>query len=157
MKNISSKKWFFYISIISLLCYSLFVLIAYDSNSLGVLYDIKTCSTYYLFVYLIFSAVLYVVDVNTRKEPAFLTLFCLPVFTYIFLVLSLLSAGYEYSFYIVTTLFVFLIYILGFIVNKYWITKILSLKNGYVNILFIYVIAHLMIALYISFRIFGYM
>lgn len=98
MKNISFKKRFFYISITCLLCYSLFVLLVYNAQELEVLYNIKTCGTYYLFSYLIASAVLYVVDVNTRKEPAFLVLFCLPAFTCIFLILSLLSAGYTYSF-----------------------------------------------------------
>lgn len=156
MKNISSKKWFFYISLTSLLCYSLFVFIAYNTSIFPVLYDAKTCSTYYLFSYLIATAMLYAIDTNTRKEPAFLTLFCLPAITCIFLILTLFSCGYNYTFYIVLLLFISLIYILSYVINKYLITKILAIKNGYANILFIYVVLHLMIGIYLSFRILGF-
>ena len=157
MKKISSKKWFFYVSLMFLLCYAIFVLIAYNSKSLGVLYDVKTCGSYYLFSYLILSAVLYAVDTHTRKEPAFLTLFCLPLYTYIFIILCLISMGYTYGFYIIVTLLIILLYIISFIMKKYLIPKIMTMRNGYANILFFYVIAHLMVALYISFRILGYM
>ena len=157
MKRISSKKCFFYGSLIGLLIYSLFVLIAYNSNVLPALYDVKTSSTYYLFSYLILSAVLYAIDTHTRKEPAFLTLFCLPAFTCIYLFLTLFSVGYNYKFYLVVILVVGLIYIASAIINKYYLSKILVKENRYANVLFIYVIFHLMLALYLSFKFLGYM
>ena len=157
MKKISSKKWFFYISLTSLLCYAMFVLIAFNAKILDILYDVKTCESYYLFTYLILSAILYAIDTHTRKEPAFLTLFCLPLFTFIFLVLCLISVGYTYDFYIMISLFIIIIYVISFVAKKFFIPKIMTMRNGYANILFFYVIVHLMVALYISFRFLGYM
>ena len=157
MKNISSKKSFFYISAVSLLLYALFVLIVFNTEDLPVLYDVKTCSSYYLFSYIALVAVLYCIDVHTRKEPGFLTLYCLPLFTTVFVFLALLSTGNSYQVFIVLLLSISLLYILGYICDKYWMKKILTIKNGYVNIVFFYIIIHLMVALYITFSIFGYM
>ena len=56
MKKISSKKYFFYISVMFLVCYSLFVLLAFNANKFSVLYDVKTANSYYLFTYLIYCS-----------------------------------------------------------------------------------------------------
>ena len=157
MKKISSKKCFFYVSLMLLICYALFVLLAFNSDKFEVLYDVKTASSYYLFTYLILSAILYAIDSHTRKEPAFLSLFCLPIFTYVFLVLTLLSGGYTYEFYLIITVFISLIYVISFVIKKCLVSKILTKGDWYANILFVYVIVHLMIALYLSFRFLGYM
>ena len=157
MRQLSSKKSFFYISNTIIACYFIFVLILYSNNQLPFLYSREVCGIYYLFSYLLLGAVLYVIDTHTRKEPGFLTLFCLPVFTFFYLLGCLLCVGSDYPSFIVLILSISLLFILGFFINKYWIEKILVIKNGYQNILFIYVLVHLMIALYISFLILGYM
>ena len=157
MQKISSKKWFFYLSVGTLLCYFMFVLLMFNSQKFPLLYSVETCNSYYLIVYLLLCAVGYFIDANTRKEPGFLVLFCMPIFTFLYLFASLLIAGALVSKIVVLILGISLVFILGFIVNKYWMSKIISIRNGYINILFIYVLVHLMVALYISFSIFGYM
>lgn len=157
MRKLSSKKWFFYISNIVIICYFTFVLILFNSNQLPFLYSREACGIYYLFIYLLLSAVLYVIDTHTRKEPGFLTLFCLPLFTLFYLLGCMMCSGKSYPSFIVLFLSIVLVFIFGFFINKYWIEKILSIKNGYQNILFIYILIHLMVALYISFSVLGYM
>jgi hypothetical protein len=157
MQKISSKKWFFYISVGSLLCYFMFVLLMYNNKELPQLYSVETCNSYYLFVYLLLCAVAYCVDMGSRKEPGFLMLFCLPIFTFIYLLGCLFVSGALYSSFIILTLAISLLFVLGYIVNKYSIEKLLAIRNGYTNILFIYCLVHLMVALYISFKILGYM
>ena len=157
MNQLSSKKLFFYISLSFVLCYFCFVIIAYSSKWAPVLYDIKTCSSYYMFTYLLLAMISYAIDTQTRKEPAFLTLFCLPAFTTIYLMVCVLFSGVGIPNIMLLLVVMAAIFILGYIVYKKWIIKVLEIKNGYPNILFIYTVFHLMIALYISFEIFGYM
>lgn len=157
MRKLSSKKWFFYISTIILLCYFMLVLIAYNAKDVEVLYNEKTCNTYYLFSYLILSAVLYCIDVYTKKEPAFLTLFCLPIYTCAYLMMSVLCSCSNEIIYLFIFVGILIVYILHYFANKFLISKIIKNKNIYNNLIFFYIVAHLMIALYISFVIFGYM
>lgn len=148
----STKKLFFYISVCLVLCYFIFVLLAYNSGILTSLYTLKECGMYYIFAYTMLSAVAYFIDIQTRKEPAFLTLFCLPAYTYLFMLGIMFIAGISWDFMIVLTLVMFLVYILGYLCYKKWIEKILLIKNGYENILFVYIVIHLCLALFITFR-----
>jgi len=157
MKNLSSKKWYFYISLCLLFLFSAFVVIAYGTKMLDVFCSKEVCSTYYLFTYLLVVAVMYWIDVQTRKEPAFLTIFALPAYTFIYLFLCILCSGMNYAALIVLCLVIVLVYVLCYIVNKYWIEKIMNIKNGYHNITFIYIMVHLLIVVYVSFKIFSFL
>ena len=139
MMKASTKKLYFYISLCLVLCYFIFVLMAYNSKILSSLYNLEECGMYYLFVYVILSAVSYFIDIQTRKEPAFLTLFCFPAYTYLFMLGVMFIAGITWPYMIVLTLVMALIYILGYFCYKKWIEKILVIKNGYENILFLYI------------------
>ena len=149
----STKKLFFYISIALVLCYFLFVLFAYNANVLSVLYTLEEVNFYYIIVYVLLSATLYMLDTQTRKEPAFLTLFCLPAITFLFMFGMMLLTGVAWYYYIVLILAITLVYLFGYIVNKKWIEKIMTIKNGYDNILMGYVILHMFIVLFIVFKL----
>ena len=153
MRNISTKKLFFYVSLSLVICYFTFVLIAYNGGFLKELYTLEYISLYYMFAYVLLAAVNYIIDIGSRKEPGYLTLFCLPAYTFLFLMGMMLLAGISWTYFIVLILVISLIYILGYICYKKWIEKILLIKNGYDNILFIYVILHLFIALFVVFKI----
>ena len=153
MNKTSTKKLFFYISISLVLCYFLFVLFAYNANVLTALYTLEAVNFYYITVFVLLSATLYMVDTQTRKEPAFLTLFCLPAITFLFALGMMLLASVTWYYYIVLILVIVLVYLLGYIVNKKWIEKIMSIKNGYDNILMGYVVLHLFIVLFMVFKL----
>ena len=153
MNKTSTKKLFFYISTSLILCYFLFVLLMYNSNQMSELYTLKQCGIYYMIVYLLLTATNYVIDTQTRKEPAFLTLFALPTFTLLFLLGMMLIAGSLWTLIVVLLLVVSLLYVFAYYAYKKWIEKILLIKNGYDNILMIYVILHLLVVLYIAFRL----
>lgn len=152
MAKTSTKKLFFYISISLIMCYFLFVLFAYNANIMSSLYTLEQVNFYYMIVYVLLSATLYIIDTQTRKEPAFLTLFCLPAYTFLFMLGMMLLAGIEWPFFVVLILAIFLVYLFGYIINKKWIEKIMMIKNGYDNILFVYVILHLFVVLFIVFQ-----
>lgn len=155
MRRISSKKTFMYFSLSLMVCYCIFVLIAYNSNILEGLYDIKKCGIYYLISYVLIVAVSYVIDTQSRKEPAFLTLLCIPIFTLIFLVsiMMITNAGVDGILLVVVSLMALLA--LGYHCYKKWIHRILLIKNGYENILMGYVILHVFVVLYIAFKMIG--
>ena len=152
MNKTSTKKLFFYISISLVLCYFLFVIFAYNANVLTVLYTLEEVSFYYITAYVLLSATLYTVDTQTRKEPGFLVMFCLPAITFLFMLGMMLLAGITWQFYIVLILVIFLVYLLGYLVNKKWIEKIMMIQHGYDYILLGYVILHLFIVLFIVFK-----
>ncbi len=153
MNKPSTKKLFFYISISLVLCYFLFVLFAYNAGVIPVLYTLEEAGFYYITVYVLLAATLYTVDTQTRKEPAFLVLFCLPAITFLFMLGMLLLVGITWQFYIVLILVIFLVYLFGYIVNQKWIEKIMMIQHGYDYILLGYVILHLFIVLFIVFKI----
>ena len=153
MNKPSTKKLFFYISISLVLCYFLFVLFAYNAGVISVLYTLEEAGFYYITVYVLLAATLYTVDTQTRKEPAFLVLFCLPAITFLFMLGMLLLVGITWQFYIVLILVIFLVYLFGYIVNQKWIEKIMMIQHGYDYILLGYVILHLFIVLFIVFKI----
>ena len=153
MHNISTKKLYFYISLSVVMCYFTFVLMAYNTGIAKELYTLEHISLYYMFAYVLLSAVCYIVDIGSRKEPGFLTLFCLPTYTLLFLLGMMLLAGVAWPFIVVLVLVMVLVFMLGYFCYKKWIDRILSIKNGYDNILFIYVIIHLFIALFVVFKI----
>ena len=153
MNNISSKKMFFYISLSLIFAYFTFVLIAYNSGFLKELYTLENCSLYYMFAYVMLCAVSYIIDVGTKKEPGFLTLFNLPAFSLIFILVIMILSGISWPFIILLFAVMSGVFILGYFCYNKWINKILLIKNGYENILFIYVIIHLFIVLFIVFKI----
>ena len=125
----------------------------YNANVLPILYTLEEVNFYYITVYVLLSATLYIVDTQTRKEPAFLTLFCLPIITFLFMLGMMLLAGVAWYYYIVLIFVISLVYVFGHLVNKKCIEKIMSIKNGYDNILMGYVILHIFIVLFIVFKI----
>ena len=152
MNKPSTKKLFFYSSISLVLCYFLFVLLVYNANVLSILYTLEEVGFYYITIYVLLSATLYTVDTQTRKEPAFLVLFCLPIITFLFMLGMMLLAGITWQFYIVLILVIFLVYLFGYLVNEKWIEKIMMIRQGYDYILLGYVILHLFIVLFIVFK-----
>ena len=153
MIKTSTKKLFFYISVSLVLCYFVFVLLVYNEGKFPELYNLEQSGLYYMFVYLLLVATNYVIDTQTRKEPAYLTLFCLPTFTLFYLSSVMLMSGVYWTIIVVLLLIMSLVYILGYYCYKKWIEKILMIKNGYDNILLAYVIIHLFIVLFVSFKI----
>jgi hypothetical protein len=103
-------------------------------------------------VYVLLVGVGYFIDTMTRKEPALITLFTIPAFSFILLLGFYIMSGIHWVYYIITVIAFILIYVLGYICKKKWIASVLKLKIGYENILFIYVIIHLFIVLLISFN-----
>lgn len=155
MKNVSTKKLFLYISLCVVLCYFLFVIFAYNGEFLPGLYTLEQCNFYYMIAYVLLVATAYMVDTSTRKEPAYLTLFCVPAFSLLFLLGIMFLANVAWHFIVVLLLSIVLLYILGYFVYQKWIEKILMIKNGYENILLGYVIIHLFIVLLFAFKIVG--
>ena len=100
MNKPSTKKLFFYISISLVLCYFLFVVLAYNANVLTVLYTLAEVNFYYITVYVLLSATLYIVDTQTRKEPAFLTLFYLPIISFVIVLVMMILVGISWLYYI---------------------------------------------------------
>ena len=155
MNKTSTKRLFLYFSVASVLAYSVFVLLAYNAKVLPKLYTLKECSIYYILVYLLFAAVSYSIDTQTKKEPGLLTLLCFPIFTLVFLV-SLMLIGGTSTIYILSTILVLgVVYVLGYLTYKKWIVKIMLIKKGYENILLAYVIVHLFISLFVAIKIIG--
>ena len=154
LKQLSSKKLFTYISLILILMYFTFVVITYDE--FPVLHSKEICSIYYTFAYLLFAAVGFVIDTQSRKEPAFISLFTLPGFSTIYLVVSMLFIGETYNWIIVLALVMLIVFTLGYLTYKKWITKILTIQNGYQNILFAYTILHTFIVVFFGFKILGF-
>ena len=140
MLKASSKKLFLYISLSALIGYFVIVLLAYNSNLLPDLYTMDKCSIYYIIVYLLVVATAYFLDTQSRKEPGFLTLFSIPAYSGLFLLGFMMIAGINWSYMIVLLLVIGLLYIAGYFCYKKWIEKIMLIKNGYENILMIYVI-----------------
>lgn len=151
----SIKKIFLYISLSIILTYFCFVLICYNAGTFNELYSLNTCSIYYITVYLLLAATTYCIDINSRKEPALLTLFCLPIYSAIFLLSFMMMGAVEWYLIILMLLTIGILYILGYYCYKKWIEKILLVKNGYENILMIYDILHLFTVLFIAFKILG--
>lgn len=155
MNKPSSKRLFFYISVTAVLAYSLFVLLAYNAKVLPKLYTLKECSIYYVVLYLLFAAVSYTIDTQTKKEAGLLTLLCFPIFTLIFLGSLLLIGKFSIIYLITLFIVIAVLYVIGYITYKRWISKILLIKKGYENILLAYVIIHLFVSLFIAFKIIG--
>ena len=153
MLKTSTKKLFFYISVSLILCYFSFLLIVYNSNILPELYTLKDCGLYYMLIYVLLAATSYAIDIQTRKEPALLTLFCLPTFSLCYLLSMMLLANSLWTNIVVLVLVASLVYMLGYFCYKKWIEKIMLIKNGYDNILLAYVIIHVFVVLYVSFRV----
>ena len=152
MNNISSKKMYFYISLSLVFAYFSFVLLAYNGGFLPELYSLKDVSLYYVFAYVLLAAVSYIIDIGSRKEPAFLTLFCLPTYSLIFLFGMMILIGIFWTSYILLFLIFAVIYALGYQCYIKWIERILIIKNGYDNILFGYVVIHIFIVLFVVFK-----
>ena len=152
MIKTSTKKLFFYISITLVLVYFLFVLFAYNAKILPVLYTLEQVNFYYMVIYVLLSATLYTIDTQTRKEPAYLTLFCLPLYTFLFMLGMMFLAKIAWQYIVVLVLVILLLYLLGYLVNQKLIEKIMMIKNGYNNILLVYVMMHLFVVLFIVFK-----
>ena len=148
MNNISSKKMFFYISLSLIFTYFTFVLIAYSNGILKELYTLENCSLYYVFSYVIIVAVMYMIDIGTKKEPAFLTLFYLPIISFVFMLAMMILACVSWPFFIILTAIFTGLFALGYWCYKKWINKILMLKIGYENIIFFYILLHLFLVLF---------
>ena len=112
MVKTSTKKLFFYISNALILGYFLFVLLAYNANILPSLYTLEQVNFYYIIVYVLLSATLYIIDTQTRKEPAFLALFCLPIYTFLFMLGMMLLANVNWQLIVVLVLVIFSIHFL---------------------------------------------
>lgn len=153
MNNISSKKLYFYISLSLIFTYFTFALIAYNAQIIKELYTLEYCSLYYLFAYVLLSGISYIVDIGSKKEPGFLTLFCLPAYSFIFLFAMMLLTGVSWPFLILLVLVFGTIFGLGYYCYKHLISKIFNFKIGYDNTIFIYVIVHLFIVLLIAFKL----
>ena len=154
MKQLSSKKLFTYISLILLFVYFTFVVFTYDL--FPVLHSKETCSIYYTFTYLLIAAVGFVIDTQSRKEPAFISLFTLPGFSTVYLVVSMIFVGERYNLIIVLLLVMLIVFVLGYLTYNKWINKILTIQNGYQNILFAYTILHTFIVVFFGFKILGF-
>lgn len=155
MNKTSTKKIFLYISLSIVLVYFCFVLICYNANILEELYDLKTSSIYYVTVYLMLVAVCYWIDSQSRKEPGFLTFFCLPAYSGLFLLAIMMMNGTNWQFIVILLLVILLLYIGGYYCFKKPIEKLLLIKNGYENIMMLYDIIHLFIVLFIAFKMLG--
>ena len=151
----STKKLFLYISLSVVLTYFLVVLFAYNAKTLTNLYTLESCGFYYVAVYLLLSATSYFIDTQSRKEPGYLTLFCFPAYTCVFLLGMMIIGNIGWQYIVALMLVIVLLYILGYYCYKKWIDKIMLIKNGYENILMIYVIIHLFVVLFIAFKIIG--
>ena len=103
----SAKKLYSYISLTLVLMYFIFVLLMYNNNDLPVLYDLKNCGFYYMFVYILLVGVGYFIDTQTRKEPALITLFTIPAFSFI-LLLAFFIMGEVYWVYYLFLVLVFI-------------------------------------------------
>jgi hypothetical protein len=143
---------FFYISLSLIFTYFTFVLIAYGSGFLKELYTLENCSLYYIFSYVILVAVMYMIDIGTRKEPAFLTLFYLPIISFVIVLVMMILVGISWLYYIVLIVIFGVFIALGFMCYNKWINRILMVKIGYENILFFYIIIHLFLVLFIIFK-----
>ena len=154
MKQLSSKKLFTYISLVLILMYFTFVVFTYDV--FPILHSKETCSIYYTFAYLLLAAVGFVIDTQSRKEPAFISLFTLPGFSTIYLLISMVFMGERYNWIIVLALVMLIVFTLGYLTYKKWIAKILTIQNGYQNILFAYTLLHTFIVVFFGFKILGF-
>lgn len=153
MNKISTKRLFLYLSIPIVLSYFAFVLVMYSGNQLKELYTLAKCGFYYIVIYLLLAATTYIIDIQTRKEPGYLTIYCLPVFTILFLLGFILMSSVNNLYIIVLLAIMTIILVVGHLVYKKWMNKLSKHKNWYENILFIYVILHLFLSLFISFKI----
>lgn len=149
--NSSTKKLYTYISLTLILAYFVFILWMYNSNQLNELYDIKQVGFYYIFAYILFVGVGYMIDTQTKREPAFITLFTIPSFSFILLLGMFIMDGVFWLYYVLLCLIILLLYILGYLCYKKWISKVITLKIGYENILFIYIIIHIFVVLIVAF------
>lgn len=155
--KLSSKKIFSYFSLSLILGYFTFILICINSGIFPGIYDVKQSGICYIVIYVLLCATAYVIDTQTKKEPAFLTLFCLPVYTLAFLSLLMFLSGVGVGYYLVLGCLIILLIMIGYPCYKKWISKILLIKKGYENILAGYIIIHLFIALLISFKMVGFL
>ena len=153
MKNISSKKIYFYATTILLFCYLSFVMLARVNSKFIALYSMEVCSTYYVLTYMGLSAVMYAIDSKTKKEPAFLSLFCLPIYSFAFIFLCLLVNVYNFIYYLLLLVATIILIGIGIVFNKYGMKKLTSTKNGYQIFLFTYIVIHLFIVLLIGLSI----
>ena len=153
--NTSTKKLYTYISLTLVMAYFIFVLLMFNSNELKELYNLQTSGFYYLFVYVLLVAVGYVIDTQTRKEPAFITLFTVPAFSLLLLLGMFIMGNVFWVFYIILCVVILALYILAIFCYKKWINKIMLIKRGYENILLAYVIIHVFVVLFVAFKTIG--
>ena len=153
--NTSTKKLYTYISLTLVMAYFIFVLLMFNSNELKELYNLQTSGFYYMFVYVLLVAVGYVIDTQTRKEPAFITLFTVPAFSLLLLLGMFIMGNVFWVFYIILCVVILALYILGIFCYKKWINKIMLIKRGYENILLAYVIIHVFVVLFVAFKTIG--
>ena len=150
-QNATVKKIYLYLSISACLCYFIFVLLMYNSNLLPEIYTLSECSLYYVIVYSLLAAVSYCIDTQTKKEPAILSLFALPAHSFIFLLGMMFLASCEWIYFIIMTAIFIVIYVVGIVIYKKFIGKILLVKNAYENTLLAYTIIHVFMVLLSAF------
>lgn len=150
LKNLSSKKIFFYISLLILFIYGL-VLVALRLNHLAdILFKLETLKTYYLIIYLILAAISYYLDSSLRKEPGFLSLFFLPAISFLYLFISMSVGGAEPAKIVVMSLVMCLLVIASYFIYVKLMPKVLTIKHLYGISLFLYTVIHLTVVLLIS-------
>lgn len=151
MKYTSSKKMFFYISASLVVMFVTFLVIAKNTGMNEELFSLETCQSYYLFSFMGLSAVAYVIDTNSRKEAGYLILFAVPTYITCYLFICMLVGNLKFPSIAIMILIMALVFFAMYLVYKYLMPKVLSIKNGYQIISFIYMIVILTVVLFISF------
>ena len=151
MKRTSSKKLFFYISCSLILMFASFLIVAKATGDFEELFSVDFCQSYYLFSFMGLCAVAYVLDTKTRKEAGLLMLFAMPFYTTCYFFICMLVGGKNFPDIAVMILAMALVFVGAFYTYKKVMPKILTIKNGYQTISFIYMIVYLTIVLFISF------
>ena len=153
MNRANFKNVYALISVGAVTIYALFLFICYQTNILKSLYNVETVEFYYMFTLMGFGGVSYVLDVNNRKQPGFLVLYIMPIHIFYFFSAVLMAIGVS-LFYIFVILGACLaMELLGFIIDKYLMEKIINLRNGYPIILLIYDVFFLTVSVIVGFNL----
>jgi len=145
MKNINAKRTYAYFSLSAVLLYGIFLIISKYFNFFSNLLTKEICLGYYLYLFLLISGVGYAIDSNSRKDPAYNTLFILPVYALLFITICIICSGLDIAYIILTILIALAVEIGAYFFNRYVIPKLMTIKNGYQLFLFLYTSAFLTI------------
>ena len=155
MNKNSTKHIFCYFSLAFVFAYVVFVLLMYNAKLLPQLYNIKETGIHYIIVYSLLATVCYAIDTQTKKQPGLLMCLCLPIHSFVFLILMMVIGSVKPLLIVLTALVFLGVLVIGYFTYTRWIKKILLVNKAYENALLAYGIVHLFIVLFIAFKVMG--